>query len=293
MDHHYVPQFYLRRWADPDGRIPNYRLIRGRAVFGHIPSTKGTGYETDLYAREHVSPDQRHLVEESFFQVLDTKASAIHARLERMERFTFTANERTDWAMFLAAATARTPDMIRWLKRHAAETLRERLDEKPEEFEQAYGSPPPVTLREWTEQNAPDQIANFGLRLLLKHLTDETLIQTFMNMEWTVHPIPDQQKEILTCDNPLWHIGRPPDPHFTVMLPLSPRRVFIAAKTTQVADDLKHLPPRQLVRRINESVFNRAVERVYGRTAIEYATKLFRQSRRNRALSTSSPQASP
>ena len=107
MDHHYVPQFYLKQWANPDGRIPSYRWINGRAAFSHIKSTKGTGYEPDLYAREHVPPEERHKVETDFFTVLDNKAAIIHGRLIRQERFTFTAEERHDWAIFLAA----TPSM--------------------------------------------------------------------------------------------------------------------------------------------------------------------------------------
>ena len=42
MDHHYIPQFYLKQWADPDGRIPNYRWPNGRVIPGYIKSTKGT-----------------------------------------------------------------------------------------------------------------------------------------------------------------------------------------------------------------------------------------------------------
>ena len=116
MDHHYVQQFYLKQWADPDGQIPNYRWLRNRAIFGRVKSSKGTGFEPDLYAREHVPPEERNLVETGFFSVLDDKAARVHARLLRLEQFIFTAEERMDWAMFLAAATARTPDKIRWLK---------------------------------------------------------------------------------------------------------------------------------------------------------------------------------
>ena len=163
----------------------------------------------------------------------------------------------------------------------ADETLRERLDEKPEELEQALGLKPPYTLREWTEQNAPDQIANFGLRILLKHLTDEKLIQTFMDMVWMVHPIPERAKEVLTCDRPLWFMENPQHPRFVIVMTLSPRRVFIASKDPAVLDRLIQTPPMQLVLRINESMFNNADERVYGRTTLSTATKLFRRAHQN------------
>src|SRR5205085_121511 len=149
---HYVPQFYLREWADPDGRVPNYRYIRDRAVFGHVPSTKGTGFERDLYAQEHVAPENRHKVETHFFQILDTKASAIHARFLKHEWFHFTAEERMDWAIFLSAANARTPEKIAHFKKTLPEAVRTNLhDTDPAELEKALGYKPPFTLLEWTE----------------------------------------------------------------------------------------------------------------------------------------------
>ncbi len=282
MDHHYVPQFYLKQWAEPDGRVPNYRWIKDRAVFGRIPSTKGTGFEPDLYAREHVPPEEKHKVETGFFQVLDSKAAIIHARLTRQERFTFTVEERMDWAMFLAAANARTPDKIAHFKATLPESVRANLrNTAPEELEKALGYKPPFTLLEWTERNFPDQIANFHLRMLLKFVTRDDLIQQFMDMDWTVHKVRSRHKELLTCDRPLWYLENPQHRKFTMMMTLSPRTVFIAAKNTDLADKMAATPSMKLARLINESVFNRAYERVYGRTTIEYAQKSFRLSRRN------------
>lgn len=284
MDHHYVPQFYLRQWTDPDGRLPNYRWLRGRVIPGFIKSTKGTGFEPGLYARQHVPEEEKDKVETEFFQKLDDRASIIHGKLMRMEKFTFTSEERHDWAIFLAAANARTPDVIARLRQIADEALTRDLNDKPEALEKALGKPPPFTLLEWAKKNAPGELANFHLRLLFRHVTDEKLIQTYMDMDWTVHPIAPRQSEVLTCDRPLWYLENPEHLLFTVMLPLSPRRVFIAAKNLMLASDFTALPPRQQVRRINESVFNRADERVYGRANLDYATKLFRQGKRNQEL---------
>jgi hypothetical protein len=283
MDHHYVPQFYLRYWADPDGRIPHYRWLNDRAVYGSIRSARGAAFQKDLYAREHVPDEERHTVETHFFSILDDRASKIHAKLERRERFTFTAEERHDWAIFLAAANARTPDIVQFIKKDAEENLRKNLNENPEEIEKALGRKPEFTLVEWAEKHAPEKLANFGLQMLLKYLTRDDLIQQFMDMEWTVHQPPSRHKELLTCDRPLWYFGKPDDPKFTMMMTLSPRTVFIAAKTMALADKMAATPSMKLARLINESVFNRAYERVYGRTTLENATKLFKVSRRNQA----------
>lgn len=280
MDHHFVPQFYLKQWADPDGRIPSYRWIRDRAVFSHVPSAKGTGFEPDLYAREHVPPEDRHFVETGFFKIFDDRAARIHTRLIKREKFTFTAEERTDWAIFLAAANARTPDNVAGIKQMTTRVLREKLNEDPEEVEKALGYKLPVTLAEWTEKNAPERIANAGLQQLVKYLTNKDHIQRYMDMMWTVHEPPSRHKELLTCDRPLWYFRDPEHREFTVMMTLSPRTVFIATKNPAFADKLAATPSMRLARKINESVFDRAAERVYGRTTLAYATEQFKRSRR-------------
>ncbi len=281
MDHHYVPQFYLRQWADPDGRIPSYRWLGNRVAFSHIRSSKGTGFEPDLYTQEHVAPEDRHKVETGFFKVLDDRAATIHARLMRREPFIFSAAERMDWSIFLAAANARTPDIVQHLKTELTAALRTKLEEDPERIEQELGYKPPFTLTEWVEKNAPAQLSNFYLSMLLKFIVREDIIQRYMDMEWTVHEPPSRHKELLTCDRPLWYYQRPEHPNFTVMMTLSPKTVFIGSSSPAQTQKFIDTAPMLLVRRVNESVFNKAQERVYGRVSLDVANRLFRLSRIN------------
>ena len=64
-DHHYVPKFYLKRWALTDGQLCEYKRGRGRI---HTRSTypKGTGYERDLYRVEGLPDHLAHMVETKF-----------------------------------------------------------------------------------------------------------------------------------------------------------------------------------------------------------------------------------
>lgn len=278
QNHHYVPQFYLRQWADQDGRVPHYRWVNGRAVFSRR-APEYIGYETNLYAAEHVPPEHRHLAERGFFSTLDDRAARIHARLVNQEKFTFTAAERTEWAIFLAAANARTPDNVAGIKRMTEDVLRKQLNENPKEVEKALGYKLPVSLSEWAEKHMPYKVANIWLRNLMKYLTRKDHIQRYMDMVWTVHGPSSRHKELLTCDRPLWYFQNPEHREFTVMMTLSPRTVFIATKNPAFADKLAATPSMRLARRINESVFDRAHERVYGRTTHDYATQQFKRSR--------------
>ena len=85
MKHHYVPQFYLKQWAEADGKVPYFRWLSGRTLVDRI-APRSTAFEDDLYARERVPTDERHIVE-TFFAKLDDKAARIHRRLICLEKW--------------------------------------------------------------------------------------------------------------------------------------------------------------------------------------------------------------
>jgi hypothetical protein len=53
--HHYIPKFYLKQWAGPDGRICEFsrphKEVKPRMVF-----PDGTGYERGLYTFPELAP---------------------------------------------------------------------------------------------------------------------------------------------------------------------------------------------------------------------------------------------
>lgn len=61
-DHHFIPAFYLRQWAGPDGIA---KLVGPRA----------TGFERDLYAFPELPTDQAQFMEQVFFAYADQKTS--------------------------------------------------------------------------------------------------------------------------------------------------------------------------------------------------------------------------
>jgi hypothetical protein len=85
MDHHYVPQFYTRRWADGSGRVLCYkRVTNGRIAFkGVVP--KGTGFEPDLYKTPPAvfwESHEEHVIETAFFSPIDNDAAVVLDKLQ-------------------------------------------------------------------------------------------------------------------------------------------------------------------------------------------------------------------
>lgn len=276
MKHHYVPQFYLKQWAEADGKLPYFRWLRDRTVTDRI-APRSTAFEQDLYARENVPKEERHAVEE-FLSKLDNAAAPIHQRLMRLEKFTFTAEQRTDWAMFLVAANLRVPDMVKTSKEQGTEALRASLNQNPEEFEKVRGTAQEFTLLEWTEKRFPGLLENFGLEMLIRFLGKPENIQPFMDLEWSAHSIPSSSVEFLTGDRPLWYFQNPQHSHFSIVMPLSPRTIFVGSRVAEFSRAIIDEGENRIARKVNASIISRAEERVYGRAKFAYVDKLFRDT---------------
>jgi hypothetical protein len=60
--HHYIPKFYLKRWAAANGRLTEYSRPFQR-VEPRWTHPDGTGYERGLYAINGMSPNETNLVD--------------------------------------------------------------------------------------------------------------------------------------------------------------------------------------------------------------------------------------
>jgi len=270
MHHHYLPEFYLKFWADgPDYKVPYFSRHAGRVVQSRI-APRSTGYEPGLYALENVSDAQRDDIELKFFSPLDGDAAPIHKRLEQRDEFTFTFEERATWAKFLLAANARVPDKIQGAKKRGSAALLESLEDQPEQFLNAKGDTPEATMTEWVRNHRRGLIENIGLAQLMNWLSDERNLRPVMKLDWTVHDVSAGGIELLTCDRPFWNWGDPAHPQFTITLPLSPRSLFVASRLPSVADRMAEAGPGGLGTQANITIVANARLRVYGRADIEF-----------------------
>ncbi|MER9840511.1 DUF4238 domain-containing protein [Mesorhizobium australicum] len=103
-DHHYVPQFHLRNWADSEGLVNRWGRIahNGKLVQKRV-SPAATGYVPGLYALEHVPSDKIHLIEEKVFGVVDRKAASILEKLTSQGVRSLSKVDRQWWAIYLNA----------------------------------------------------------------------------------------------------------------------------------------------------------------------------------------------
>jgi len=53
---HYIPEFYQKQWACPDGRLCEYSM-RHKGVQGRMTYPAGSGYKPGVYTISGVAPE--------------------------------------------------------------------------------------------------------------------------------------------------------------------------------------------------------------------------------------------
>jgi len=83
--------------------------------------------------------------------------------------------------------------------------------------------------------------------------------------------------ELLLGDRPVWTHRRPIDPDFMVVVPMSPRSVFFAAKSERPIKKLIDAGASTVVRLVNESIVQQAQLRAYGRADVSFIDRCVRE----------------
>jgi hypothetical protein len=268
MRHHYVPQFLLRAWAEsmPDKKVEIFRLDRPQ-VPSSRRSPKHTAYEEDLYALTLpvVAGMERQAVENHVLRHIDTLAAAVLRRLTITGFTGLTLINRCDWARFLMSLRLRQPSIIQQLRTEVAEHLEASLADQPDEYDAIAEVGDPPTLVEWTRENYPGLIENFGLSFF-NRLVDNTKVGgKILRMKWWLWSFPQERHELLLADHPCIFTANINDPDLVIALPIGPRKAFMASGSERVANILRRQRPKHLLMRLNESSVAQARARIYAR----------------------------
>jgi hypothetical protein len=268
MRHHYVPQFLLRAWAEtqPDKKVEVFRLdLSDLPSSLHAP--KYTAYEDNLYALTMpvVAGMEQQAVERHLLRRVDDLAAGVLRKLTTAGLASLTLDDRCDWTRFLMSLRLRQPAIIQQLRTESSEYLEASLADQPEQYEAIAGIEDPPTLLEWTRKNYPGLIENFGMSFFHKLVDNAEIGEKILRMRWWLWDFTDQQNDLLLADQPCIFTTGIDDADLVIVLPIGPRKAFMATKSDRVATIMRRQRPKDLLMRINESSLNQARTRVYAR----------------------------
>jgi uncharacterized protein DUF4238 len=251
--HHYIPKFYLKRWAAADGRVCEYSrpFTRVEPKWVH---PDGTGYERGLYAIPGMPPGLTNIVEQQFLKPADNLASMALDALLRGVPFPKPEEMRRDWSRFLFSLMMRFPEAQRALKEDLTENVRQQTmaaEDPAEEFKKI------------TETN---DLNRATAQIFLDLLKTSKVTTTLYGMTWEVIELQDRPRNtFLTSDRPIIKTGRLyglTEPHLVV--PISPLHLFVASNSERVFEILKGRAHDSLVADCNNEVVRSATKYVWG-----------------------------
>lgn len=262
--HHYIPEFYLKQWAGPDGRLCEYSQPYD-TVKAKMVHPGGTGYSRGLYTIKDAPPHLADVFENQFMSIADGLA-AQSLRMMVNEHIVPAGEQKNAWTRFMLSLLYRTPEGVA----RSYEMVRKHYEGNDlAEIKKVYATirkpSEPETVEEYLEKHGTLLTG----RVLVQHLVDiiesDRVRTRLMEMQWHVGTMQGLKYPILTSDRPFVMTSGIafPDSHF--VMPLSPRHIFIAANSDEEVAKLKALARGgEIARRINDKMARQARKYVYG-----------------------------
>ena len=264
VDHHYIPQFYLRPWTGEDGLVCVFSRPHVRLEARRRPP-RATGFERHLYTVSGLPPGQRSILEDEFFRNTDQAAyDALRFMLANQDGAAdMPPRLRSGWSRFMLSLMHRSPERVTLLKEKCRIGLIERLAEiEPIYDEIRFPSDPPTF--EALKASLQHDVEHKTWAVLLQDVIDSPTVGKFLNaMRWSIVTIQNPVHTLLTSDRPIYMTNGLDHPEAQIILPVGPAELFVAVNTAEMEDALRRSDPRALMRQMNHKVTTQARRYVY------------------------------
>jgi hypothetical protein len=263
MDHHYIPQFYLRRWARPDGQLSVMRLVHGGNIALADKYPAGTGYLSDLYRTECVTEQKEQHLERAFMSPLDNAANRALERILALDESEWNGEDQKAWTVFLLSLMFRNPETVKELKEIVSEIWQVSLSELEANYEKRRLPDFPETFAEFIKLTDPATPHIAATNFLMQTIENERLGPGIINLHWSIIRTPPSVRPFLTSDRPIVRPLPLHDPAAYLALPADPHTLFIASKQWGLDKELSLFPQSELVDHINYAVMSQARQFVW------------------------------
>lgn len=262
--HHYIPAFYLKRWAAPDGKVTEFTKPRREIVARRIMPER-TGYQERLYELRGYERALAQQVEEKFFKPLDTWASNSLDMLERHgHRAPWESHSRSAWTRFLLSLLLRCPEDIEVFREWWHEDF-SRTDAAAEaRYQSARGENDPATFSEFLAGQPLGVKERHQFQVFYSLVDHDSVGGRINEMEWRVLQSPNTAPAFLTSDRPIIRTHSLDKKGDHIALPIGPRLLFIASHDRDFLDAVLRADQKGLVKECNRQVVEGASRFVYG-----------------------------
>ena len=250
MDHHFLPRFYLSRWA-ANGKVWEYKLRRNGMLEGKERAPKGTGYEIDLYKVEAKEGEAAHAFELKFLQQHDDLASRALTKLET------TGNPSDDemrgWISFLIAMNMRHPDDIKMLRAEYARRWRNEFGSLQDQYAVLKGDNNPDHICDFIEKHDPGRMETQMFDVLAGLMAHDKIGQLILDYEHSVTTL-NSTLEMFTADRPVLMSPTLTEDNAYIIMPVGPKKLYLAAKDKTTQRLILNKSGNDMVKTVNDQV---------------------------------------
>jgi len=265
MKHHYLPEFYLKQWAGPDGRLCEFSNPYNK-VKPRMTHPGGTGYVENLYRIANAPPNLQDVFETRFLSIADGQAAeALRVMVD--ENAVPTDHLKIAWARFMMSLVYRTPEGVA----RSTEMIRKHYEEGTnfEEFQAEYArikkSEDPETVQEYLQTGMPRIIGRTMINHLMDIIESPRVLEALSTMKWFIVRSNDVRFPLLTSDRPIVMTNGISHPNSHMIMPISPRYNFLAARTDDEIAKMRRIwQDGVMTSALNDNVIRQARKYAYG-----------------------------
>jgi hypothetical protein len=262
---HFAPVFYQRRWARPaDGKVCQYSRPFKDVIVKWV-GPEATGFEYDIYTvpkGDGISTD----VEDKFFKKVDQDAHNVLAKmLGSSGSVGLIHDERCAWARFIMSMGQRHPVNLKQLGEQAKANAIGNAASLQADWEKLWKPGFPLSYHEAVAMLGAELWDNIGAHAMPKVSDMKKVGDVLINMQWNIVTLTDVAEEsFLTSDRPVILSNGLAKPEAHVVMPISPRAMFVAAKSEEVLQGVDAMLQNGYgITRLNEMVIAQAGRFVY------------------------------
>jgi hypothetical protein len=266
-NHHYIPVFYLEQWTDPKSRQLVEYCRRYKGVVARPTFPAGTGYVPGLYKLPEAPLGDEYIIETKLMSSIDNWAARALQRMmvDGEPPGQLDSPEALGWCQFLYSLIVRNPEhLVRIKEKLTTLDAGEILEHVRNDYPNIRGPGDPKKFDDFKAAFIKNPIEVPAVRVLPELVKSKRVVRILASFKWQTATVKTAQYPLLTSDRPVIMSNGLIQPDAHIVLPISPRRLFIATKNDETFQSFREMNPNELAQAVNNQVSQQAHKFVFG-----------------------------
>lgn len=261
--HHYLPRFYLKRWADDKQRVCRYSKPHNE-IIARMVSTRSTGGKNGLYSIPGAPAKEAQRVEIEFMKQLDTVASEALTMIETRDQRLAQPKYRSAWSRFIISLLLRMPRDIDALREGLTKEMIAAVPELDTEYQRFKTDGAADSFSEFLKTIPDQDWQGWAVELLPALIDHEGIGQMINNMTWFTRTITSDY-DYVTSDSPVSMSYSLAEDEGYIFLPIGPKLLFCAVRDRETFERVEAYNAIEQLQNLNKLTIRRAAELVFAR----------------------------